>query len=67
VEEILEIKKPGGTTPQLYRKLELLRCSHFSVFTSINIAACIPVTVVPVELSFSTLKRIKPYLRNTMA
>ena len=31
-----------------------------SVFTSIKIAACIPVTVVPVERSFSTLKRLKP-------
>jgi hypothetical protein len=66
VEEILGIKKPGGTTPQLYRKLELLRCSNFSVFTAINIAGCIPVTVVLVELSFSTLKRLKTYLRNTM-
>jgi len=37
-----------------------------SVFTAIKIAACIPVTVVPVERSFSTLKRLKTYLRNTM-
>jgi hypothetical protein len=36
-----------------------------SVFTAIKIAACIPVTVVPVERSFSTLKRLKTYLRNT--
>jgi len=47
VEEILGRKKPGGTIPQLYRKLELLQCSHFpSVFTAINILACIPVTIV---------------------
>jgi hypothetical protein len=31
VEEILGRKKPGGTAPQLYRKLELLLCSHFPV------------------------------------
>ena len=31
VEEILGRKKPGGTTPQLYRKSELLRCSHFPI------------------------------------
>ena len=37
-----------------------------SVFTGIKIAACISVTVVPVERSFSTLKRLKTYLRNTM-
>jgi len=37
-----------------------------SVSTAIKIAACIPVTVVPVERSFSTLKRLKTYLRNTM-
>jgi hypothetical protein len=37
-----------------------------SVFTAIKIAACIPVTVIPVERSFSTLKRLKPYIRNTM-
>jgi hypothetical protein len=37
-----------------------------SVFTAIKIAACIPVTVVPVERSFSTLKRLKTYLGNTM-
>ena len=37
-----------------------------SVFTAIKIAACMPVTVVPVERSFSTLKRLKTYLRNTM-
>jgi hypothetical protein len=37
-----------------------------TVFTAIKIAACIPVTVVPVERSFSTLKRLKTYLRNTM-
>jgi hypothetical protein len=38
-----------------------------SVFTAIKIAACIPVTVVPVERSFSTLKRLKTCLRNTMS
>jgi hypothetical protein len=37
-----------------------------SVSTAIKIAACIPVTVVPVQRSLSTLKRQKPYLRNTM-
>jgi len=37
-----------------------------SVFTAIKIAACIPVTVVPVDRSFSTLKRLKTYRRNTM-
>ena len=37
-----------------------------SVFTTTKIATCIPVTVVPVERSFSTLKRLKTYLRNTM-
>ena len=37
-----------------------------SVFTAIKIAACMPVRVVPVERSFSTLKRLKTYLRNTM-
>jgi hypothetical protein len=37
-----------------------------SIFTAIKIAACIPVTVLPVERSFSTLKRPKTYLRNTM-
>ena len=31
VEHILGRKKPQGTTPQLYRKLELLRCSHFPI------------------------------------
>ena len=31
VEEILGMKKPGGMTPQLYRKLELLQCSHFPI------------------------------------
>jgi hypothetical protein len=31
-----------------------------SDFTAIKIAACIPVTVVLVERSFSTLKRLKP-------
>jgi len=36
------------------------------VFTTTKIAACIPVSVVPVERSFSTLKRLKSYLRNTM-
>jgi len=38
-----------------------------SAFTVIKIAACIPVTVVPVEQSFSTLKRLKTYLRNTLS
>jgi hypothetical protein len=37
-----------------------------SDFTAIKIAARVPVTVVPVEQSFSTLKRLKNYLRNTM-
>jgi hypothetical protein len=37
-----------------------------SVFTAIKFTVCIPVTVVPVERSFSTLKRLKTYLRNTM-
>jgi hypothetical protein len=37
-----------------------------SVFTAIKIAASIPVTVVSVERSFSTMKRLKTYLRNTM-
>jgi hypothetical protein len=37
-----------------------------SVFTAIKIAACIPVTVVPVERSFPTLERQKTYLRNSM-
>jgi hypothetical protein len=37
-----------------------------SVFTAIKIAACIPVTVIPVEQLVSTLKRLKTYLRNTM-
>jgi hypothetical protein len=37
-----------------------------SVFTAIKIAACIPVTVVPVERSFSTMNRLKTYLRNAM-
>jgi hypothetical protein len=36
-----------------------------SVFIAIKIAACIPVTVVPVQRPFSTLKRLKTYLRNT--
>jgi hypothetical protein len=30
-----------------------------SVFTAIKIAACIPVTVISVQRSFSTLKRLK--------
>jgi hypothetical protein len=38
-----------------------------SVFKAIKIAACIPVTVVRVELSFSTLTRLKTYLRNIMS
>ena len=29
VKEIFGRKKPEGTTPQLYGKLEFLRCSHF--------------------------------------
>jgi hypothetical protein len=37
-----------------------------SVFTEIKIAACILVTVVPVERSFSTLKGLKTYLRNAV-
>jgi hypothetical protein len=37
-----------------------------SIFTTIKIAACIPVTIVSVERSFSTLKRLKTYLRNTV-
>jgi hypothetical protein len=35
-----------------------------TVFTAIKIAACIPLTVVPVERSFSTQKSLKTYLRN---
>ena len=63
VERILGRKNPGGSTPQL----ELLLCSHFPIcFDSKKIAACIPLTFVPVERSFSTLKRLKTYLRNTM-
>ena len=31
LEEIFGRRKPGGTTPQLYRKLELLQCSHFPI------------------------------------
>jgi len=31
VEEILGRKKPGGTSPKLHRKLELLQCSHFPI------------------------------------
>jgi hypothetical protein len=51
VEEILGIKKPGGTIPQLYRKLLNFCNAHIfpSVFTAIKIPARIPVTVVPVE------------------
>jgi len=37
-----------------------------SVFIAIKIASCIPVTVVPVQRQFSTLKKLKSYLRNTM-
>ena len=37
-----------------------------SVFTAIQIAACSPLTVVHVERSFSTLRILKTYLRNTM-
>jgi hypothetical protein len=36
------------------------------VFTAIKIVACIPVPVIPVQRSFSTLKRLKTYLVNTM-
>ena len=31
VEEVSGRRKLGGTTPQLYRKHELLRCSHFPI------------------------------------
>jgi hypothetical protein len=66
VEEILGRKKPGGMTPQLIESLNFCGAHIFPyVFTAIKIAACIPVTVVPVERSFSTLKRLKAYLRNT--
>ena len=45
-------KRPRWTTPPLYRKLELLRCSHFPIcHQEIKLAACVPVTVVPVERS----------------
>jgi hypothetical protein len=37
-----------------------------SVFTAIKVSACIPVTFVLVERTFSTLKRLKTYLRNAM-
>jgi len=37
-----------------------------SVFTATKIAACIPVTFVPVERSFSALKRLRTFLRNTI-
>jgi hypothetical protein len=50
--------------------IESLNCcsAHIfpSVFTAINIAACIPATVAPVERSFFTLERLKTYLRNSM-
>jgi hypothetical protein len=36
------------------------------VTTAIKIAPCIPVTVLPVERLFSTLNRLKTYLRNIM-
>ena len=43
--------------------------AHISpaVYTAINIAACIPVAVVLVKRSFSTLKRLKTYLKNTIS
>jgi hypothetical protein len=67
VEEILGRKKPGGTTHSFIESLNFYDAHIFpSVFTTIKIAACIPVTVVPVERSFSTMNRLKTYLRNAM-
>jgi hypothetical protein len=67
VKEILGRKKPGATTHSFIESLNFCGTHIFlSVFTAIKIAACIPVRVVPVKRLFSTLKRLKTYLRNTM-
>jgi hypothetical protein len=67
VEEILGRKNQEERPHSFIQSLDFCGAHIFpSVFTTIKIAACIPVTVVPVERLFSTLKRLKTYPRNTM-
>ena len=68
MKEILGRKKNQEERPHSFVESLNFCGAHIfpSVFTAIKIAACIPVTVVPIERSLSTLKRLKTYLRNTM-
>ena len=67
MERFLEEKRQEQQPHSIVESLNFCGAHIFpSVFTTIKIAAYIPVTVVHVERSFSTLKRLKTYLKNTM-
>ena len=54
------------TTEQLYSLLSSMQAAFPDLFTLVRAALTIPVSSATAERSFSTLKRIKTYLRSTI-
>ena len=66
VAQTLVSQKHIETTEQLYSLLSSMQAAFPDLFTLVRAALTIPVSSATAERSFSTLKRIKTYLRSTI-